>query len=74
MDDEPSKIIDDYNFRFTVIKHERNCNAPGANTTGSVYATGDIILFLDQDMILSPYYISNAKKLYPQYVRHRHTY
>lgn len=63
MDDEPSEIIDDYNFNFTVIKHKRNCNAPGANNTGSVYATGDIILFLDQDMILSPYYISNAKKL-----------
>lgn len=63
MDDEPSKIIDDYSFKFTVIKHKRNCNAPGANNTGSVYASGDIILFMDQDMILSPYYISNAKKL-----------
>lgn len=63
MDDDPTKIIGEYDYRLTVVKHSRNCNAPGANNTGSVYAEGDIILFLDQDMILSPDYISNAKRL-----------
>ena len=63
MDDNPYEFIDDYNFKFTAVKHARNCNAPGANNTGSVYATGDVILFLDQDMILSPSYIANTKKL-----------
>lgn len=63
MDDDPYQVIDDYDYNFTVVKHDRNRNAPGANNTGSVYASGDIILFLDQDMILSPSYILNAKKL-----------
>jgi glycosyltransferase involved in cell wall biosynthesis len=63
MDDDPYKVIDDYNYKFTVVKHNRNCNAPGANNTGSFYATGDLLLFLDQDMILSPFYIENAKRL-----------
>ena len=63
MDDNPYEVIRDYNYHLTVVKHSKNCNAPGANNTGSVYATGDIILFLDQDMILSPSYIPNAKRL-----------
>lgn len=62
LDDNPNMIIDDYNFNFMVIKHNKNYNAPAANNTGSSYASGDILLFLDQDMILSPNYIENAKR------------
>lgn len=63
MDDNPYSVIDDYNYDFTIVQHNKNYNAPAANNTGSVYASGDIILFLDQDMILSPNFIPNAKKL-----------
>jgi len=57
------KYIDDYNYDFTIINHDRNYNASSARNTGSVYAKGDIILFLDKDMILSPNYILKAKEL-----------
>ena len=63
LDDNPYSVIDDYNYDFTVVQHNKNYNAPAANNTGSVYASGDIILFLDQDMILSPKFIPNAKKI-----------
>ncbi|MBQ8472011.1 MAG: glycosyltransferase family 2 protein [Bacilli bacterium] len=63
LDDNPNSIIKDYNFNFTVVRHNKNYNAPAANNTGAVYADGDLILFLDQDMILSPNFIENAKKL-----------
>lgn len=63
MDDDPNEFIDDYTFNFKIIKHDKNRNAPCANNTGAVYATGDIILFLDQDMILSPKFIPNALSL-----------
>ena len=62
-DDDPSSIIGDYSFKLIIVKHDKNRNAPGANNTGAIYATGDIILFLDQDMILSPKFVPNALKL-----------
>ncbi len=62
-DDNPKSIIDDYSFNLIIIQHDKNRNAPAANNTGAVYATGDIILFLDQDMILSPKFIPNALSL-----------
>lgn len=61
--DNPNDIIDKYNFNFTIIQHDKNYNAPAANNTGAVYASGDLLLFLDQDMILSPSFIPIAKKL-----------
>lgn len=62
-DDSPNSIIDDYNFNLIIVQHDKNRNATAANNTGAVYATGDIILFLDQDMILSPKFIPNALSL-----------
>lgn len=63
-DDNPDSIIDDYNYHLTILRHDHNRNAPAANNTGAVHASGDIILFMDQDMILSPSFIPNAYKLF----------
>ncbi len=63
LDDNPNLIIDDYKFKLLIVQHDKNRNAPAANNTGAAYATGDIILFLDQDMILSPKFIPNALNL-----------
>lgn len=62
-DDDPNLIIDKYNFELIVVQHDKNRNAPAANNTGAIYASGDIILFLDQDMILSPKFIFNSLNL-----------
>lgn len=62
-DDNPNYIIDNYSFNLIIIQHDKNRNAPAANNTGAIYTTGDIILFLDQDMILSPKFIPNALNL-----------
>lgn len=62
-DDNPNSIIGNYNFNLIIVQHDKNYNAPAANNTGALYATGDIILFLDQDMILSPKFIPNALSL-----------
>lgn len=62
-DDDPNLVIDNYSFKLIVLQHDHNRNAPSARNTGAAFATGDIILFLDQDMILSPKFIPNALKL-----------
>lgn len=62
-DDNPNSIMGEYNFKLLIVQHDKNRNAPAANNTGAIYATGDIILFLDQDMILSPKFIPNALNL-----------
>ena len=62
-DDDPKYIIDDYSFRLIIVRHDKNRNAPAANNTGAIFATGDIILFLDQDMILSPKFIPRMMNL-----------
>ena len=56
-DDNPDLVINDYSFNLVIVQHDKNRNAPAANNTGAVHATGDILLFLDQDMILSPKFI-----------------
>lgn len=63
IEDNPEIIINEYNYRLLIIQHDRNRNAPAARNTGALYATGDIILFLDQDMILSPKFLPNALNL-----------
>ena len=62
-DDECESIIKKYNFDLLVVRHDQNYNAPATNNTGSTFASGDILLFLDQDMILSPSFIPKMKKL-----------
>lgn len=61
-DDEYEYIIKEYNFDLLIVRHNQNYNAPATNNTGSAFAKGDILLFLDQDMILSPSFISKMKK------------
>lgn len=63
LDDDQSLIIDKYSFELIVVQHNKNYNAPAANNTGAIHASGDIILFLDQDMILSPNFVPNALNL-----------
>ena len=63
LDDNPDEIINDYTFNLIIVQHDKNRNAPAANNTGAVHAAGDIIIFLDQDMILSPQFIPNALKM-----------
>ncbi len=58
-----NQYIDDYNYNFIIVSHDKNYNASSARNTGSIYANGDLILFLDKDMILSPNYILKAKEL-----------
>ena len=47
-----NQYIDDYNYNFIIVSHDKNYNASSARNTESIYANGDLILFLDKDMIL----------------------
>lgn len=46
-----------------LINHKKNYGRPCARNTGASYATGEILLFLDQDIFLSPDYIENMYRL-----------
>ena len=63
-DDDPNSVIGDYNFHLNIVRHDKNRNGGAADNTGAVHANGDIILFINQDMILSPSFIPNAYKLF----------
>lgn len=45
-----------------IFYHSCNLGRSAARNTGAVQATGDLFLFLDQDMILSPHFIEDAKR------------
>ncbi len=63
-DDDPNSVIGNYSFHLNIVRHDRNRNGTAANNTGAVHANGDIVLFVEQDMILSPSFIPNAYKLF----------
>lgn len=46
-----------------IIKHDKNYGRPAARNTGAAYASGDILVFIDQDMILAPDFFAQAIKL-----------
>lgn len=56
-------IISNYNFNLIILKHQKHYNAASSRNTGASFATGDILLFLDSDMILSPNFISKISIL-----------
>lgn len=48
----------------TVLYHARNLGRPAARNSGAAWATGDILLFLDQDMFLAPDFPAQARRHY----------
>lgn len=47
-----------------LISHHRNLGRSAARNTGAFYAKGDILLFLDQDMYLSPLFLTQMKQYF----------
>ena len=52
------------NENIKVIYHEKNMGRPAARNSGAAYASGDILLFLDQDMFLNPSFPAEAREHY----------
>lgn len=52
-----------YNVDLKIIKHKQNLGRPAARNTGAAYAKGDILIFLDQDMLLAPDFVNSAKSI-----------
>jgi Glycosyl transferase family 2/N-terminal domain of galactosyltransferase len=49
--------------RVTLLRHIVNLGRPAARNTGAVHATGDILVFLDQDMFISPNFLARVRAL-----------
>lgn len=47
-----------------LISHYRNLGRSAARNTGAFYAKGDILVFLDQDMYLSPSFLNQMKRYF----------
>ena len=50
-------------LRLKLIRHLQNYGRPVARNTGAAYASGDVLVFMDQDMILAPDFFSNVIQL-----------
>lgn len=50
--------------KVTVVYHSKNMGRSAARNTGASYASGDILIFMDQDMFLAPNFITTVKKYY----------
>lgn len=51
---EPTELPDTLPLTLTVLRHARNQGPGAARNTGASYASGDWILFLDDDDLLTP--------------------
>jgi glycosyltransferase involved in cell wall biosynthesis len=51
--------IDDYPFKIQIIRLNNNHGLSHARQLGVTHASGDILFFLDSDVILSEYYLSD---------------
>ncbi len=69
VDDTGAKAKDNYvlanNYsNIIVLFHKTNLGRAAARNTGAAYATGEILVFMDQDMFLCPDFIDTAKSYY----------
>jgi glycosyltransferase involved in cell wall biosynthesis len=55
----PSSVGTEY--PVTVVQHAKNLGRSAARNTGAAYASGDILIFLDQDMFLSPGFLYEVR-------------
>lgn len=68
---DDSGLFDEYSYDYLeqfknvkVIYHNKNLGRPAARNTGVSYSNGDILVFLDQDMFLSPDFLMTVEKYY----------
>jgi len=47
-----------------IVCHEKNLGRPAARNTGAVNASGDILVFMDQDMFLNPDFLNQVIGLF----------
>ncbi len=47
-----------------LVYHDKNLGRASARNTGAAYANGDILVFMDQDMFLSPDFLETMRKYY----------
>lgn len=53
---------DEYTFNLVIKNHDMNYGRSAARNTGVAYASGEYIVFMDQDMILAPKFVEKAIK------------
>ena len=51
--------IDDYPFKIQIIRLNNNHGLSHARQLGVTHSSGDILFFIDSDVILSEYYLSD---------------
>lgn len=56
-------ISNDYNFKLIIKEHTENLGRSAARNTGLAFATSEIVVFMDQDMLLAPDFIDKSKLL-----------
>lgn len=69
VDDTGKFCEDDYTFarkynNVRVYYHEKNMGRPITRNTGAAFAKGEILVFMDQDMFLSPDFFVQLNKYY----------
>ncbi len=61
-DKEGQQFVFQNELNVKLIKHKKNMGRPAARNTGAAYATGNILVFMDQDMILAPDFLNKASR------------
>lgn len=55
--------ISQYPFNLCILR-QSNAGAPAARNSGAIHSTGDILIFLDDDIIIEPTYISDIVEVH----------
>ncbi len=62
-EDIPLQVGDNTDITIKLVRHVRNLGRPAARNTGAVYSSGEILVFIDQDMIIAPGFFEQATRL-----------